>query len=297
MTLTGYLAPLGLEEQLLKELKDVVQQYGRLILAKGGPQKVYWAQNIWFDPQIIPFKSISDAAKKLRALQKLWSFYPYACTGKGKLISSQLPFFSPKPLIFPASLPTAPLGSWTLIDEQTLLAAPSCSSPFAQGEVHFQENKTPPSRAYLKLWEIFTKIGQIPKAKEVCLEIGASPGSWTWVLQQLQATVFASDRAPLDPAIASLPNVTFMKKDAFSFGPEDFPKLDWIFSDVVCYPEKLLAWIKKWPLSSMNFVCTLKFQGNDGYEIVQEFEKIPGSQIFHLFHNKHELVWVKLREK
>ncbi len=292
---TGYLAPEGLEEPLKDELSNVVAQHGRLILAEGPPQKTYWAQNIWFDLQTISFNSISDAAKKLRSLQKLWSFYPASFNGKARLITDQLPFFSPKPLPFASPLPKAPLGSWMLLDEKTILASPLCSSPFAQGEVLFQESKIPPSRAYLKLWETLLKIGRMPAPGDTCLEIGASPGSWTWALQQLGAKVFAADRAPLDPAVESLPNVSFLKKDAFKLTPSDFPKLDWIFSDVVCYPEKLLEWIRKWPFTEINFVCTIKFQGTDGYAILPEFEKIEGSRIFHLFHNKHELTWIKLR--
>ena len=291
---TGYLAPLGLEQHLEAELKDVRHTYGRLLIADGPPQNVHFVQNIWFEPKTLSFHSISDAAKKLCALQKLWSFYPYNNIRKGELITSNLPYFSPKPLVFPAHLPKAPLGSWTLLDEKTLIAAPHCSSPFAQGEVHFQECKIPPSRAYLKLWELFTRIEKLPKANDLCLEIGASPGSWTWVLQQLGTQVIAIDRADLAPAIAKLPKITFMKKDAFSLGPKDFPKLDWIFSDVVCYPEKLLSWIKTWLDTDVNFVCTLKFQGESGYEIIKEFEKIEKSHLIHLYHNKHELTWYKL---
>ena len=295
---TGYLVPLDLEDHLKSELKNIIHEYGRLIIAEGPPQSVYWAQNIWFNPQVISFHSISDAAKKLKELQKLWSFYPYNNIRKGALITEKLPYFSPKPLIFPSSPLKAPLGAWTLLDESTLLAAPSCSSSFAMGEVHFQESKIPPSRAYLKLWEALIRIGQMPKIGDSCLEVGASPGSWTWVLQQLGANVIAIDRAKLDPAISSLPNVTFLKKDAFSLGPKDFPKLDWIFSDVICYPEKLLTWIKQWldVNAKVNFVCTLKFQGEGGLEIIKEFEKIEGSHIVHLFHNKHELTWFKLKD-
>lgn len=297
MTVTGYLAPLDMEELLKKELKNILHQYDRLILAEGPPQKVYWVQNIWFDTQVIPFTSVSDAAKKLRELQKLWSLYPYQNIRRAGLITSSLPYFSPKPLVFPATMPTSPLGSWTLLDSETLLASAYCSSPFAQGEVHFQESKIPPSRAYLKLWEALTRIGKVPKPSETCLEVGASPGSWTWVLQELGAHVIAVDKAPLAPSIANLPNVTFLKKDAFSLGASDLPKLDWIFSDVICYPEKLLSWIKKWLESTpeVNFVCTIKFQGEIDYDIIREFEKIPGSTILHLFHNKHELTWMKIR--
>ena len=291
--ITGYLAPLGLEEPLEKELRNIVARYDRLFLAEGDPQPAYWAQNIWHDAQTIPFQSISEAAKKLRSLNGLWAHYPYMDIRRGELIASHLPFFSPKPLSFGTKAPNTPLGSWTLLDKNTLLASKHCSSPFAHGEIHFQETPIPPSRAYLKLWEILTRIDQMPKKGDQCLELGASPGSWTWVLQQLGTKVIAVDRAKLDPAISALPNVSFMKKDAFSIQPKDFPSLNWIFSDLICYPEKLLQWLAPWLETDVKLVCTLKFQGENDYEIVKEFEKIPNSQIFHLFHNKHELTWVR----
>ncbi|MBX9923339.1 MAG: SAM-dependent methyltransferase [Rhabdochlamydiaceae bacterium] len=296
---TGYLSPPDLQQQLKRELKNIICEYDRLIIAEGPPQTAHWAQNIWFDPQVISFTSISEAAKKLKEMQKLWSFYPYKNIRRGTLISEKLPYFSAKPIIFPSSIPKAPLGSWTLLDPNTLLASPLCSSSFAQGEVHFQESKVPPSRAYLKLWEALTRIGVIPKPDDVCLEVGASPGSWTWVLQQLGSKVIAVDRALLDPSVSSLPNVTCLKKDAFSLKPMDFPKLDWIFSDLICYPEKLLAWLNQWLEinAKINFVCTLKFQGEGDRDIIKEFEKIAGSHIVHLFHNKHELTWFKIAQE
>jgi 23S rRNA (cytidine2498-2'-O)-methyltransferase len=290
--MNGYLAPIGFEEELQNELNDLTAQYGRLMIADGPVQKAYWAQNIWYDPCIIPFQSVSDAAKKLRHLNGLWAFYPYRHVRRGELIASHLPNFKPKPLPFPAALPTAPLGSWTLIDSNTLLASKRCSSPFMHGEMHFQESKIPPGRAYLKLWEILTRLGRMPRPKEKCLEIGASPGSWTWVLQQTGAEIIAVDRAPLAPAIAELSNVAFLKKDAFSIKPKDFPGLDWVFSDVVCYPEKLFAWLHQWVEAKVNLVVTIKFQGPIDRALVLEFEK--KGELIHLFHNKHELTFFSL---
>ena len=152
----------------------------------------------------------------------------------------------------------------------------------------------PPSRAYLKLWEILTLIGKWPKAGERCLEIGASPGSWTWALAELGAEVVAVDRAPLDPSIACLPHITFLKKDAFTLQPD--ANVQWLFSDLICYPHKLLEWIHPWLELKINIVCTLKFQGEKDYQILTEFEKIEGSDIFRLFHNKHELTFVRLQK-
>lgn len=291
-SLTGYLAPEGLEESLKRELKGIISQHGRLFLAEGPVQSVHWVQNIWYDVKRISFTSISDAAKKLRAMHRLWAYYPHQFVRRGELISSQLPFFSPKPLLFPSPFPKTPLGSWTLLDENTLIAASSCSSFFAHGEVHFQETKIPPSRAYLKLWEIFTLLGKMPQKGEICLEAGASPGSWTWVLQQLGAEVIAVDRAELSPEIRDLPRVRFLKKDAFAIEPDDFEKVNWVFSDVICYPEKLLSWIEKWEKADVKMICTIKFQGTGDDSILKEFEK--KGTLFHLFHNKHEITWVNL---
>ena len=290
--LTAYLAPIDLEEALESELQHIVARYGRLFLAEGPLQKTYWAQNVWTDAKIIPFTSISHAVKQLRNLHGLWAHYPYSHIRRASLISAGLPHFSPKPLPFPGRLPPASLGSWTLLDENTLLASAQCTSPFANGEVHFQETKEPPSRAYLKLWEIFTKIGQMPSKGQKCLEAGASPGSWTWVLQKLGAEVIAVDKADLDPKILKLPKVQYWKKDAFSFSSKNLADVDWVFSDMICYPAKLLQWVSQW--NGVNLVCTIKFQGKEDYKIIPEFEKIEGSQIFHLYHNKHELTWVKL---
>lgn len=295
---TGYFADTAYKEQLIGELKDITGVYDRLIIAKGPPQKTYWAQNIWLAPLIIPFSSISDAAHKLKMRQKLWTFYPYQYVRRGNLILEKLAYFSPKPYDFPAILKKSPLGAYLLLDENTLLAASETTSFFPHGEVHFNESKIPPSRAYLKLWEVFTRLEKLPQKGEKCLEVGASPGSWTFVLQSLGLDVVAVDKAPLEKEIASLSNVTFLKKDAFSIKPADYPDLDWIFSDVVCYPEKLLKWIKEWLIFNphLQFVCTLKFQGEANYQVIEEFAKIPGSEIVHLYHNKHELTWYKVEQ-
>lgn len=289
----AYLAPEGFEEQLAGELPQA-ERFGRLFLTRSPENNPIWVQNVWYDPQIIEFSSISDAAKKLRELGSLWAFYPYQFARRGALIAEKLPYFSPKPLPFPGKLPTAPLGSWMLLNESTLLAAPRSSSPFPHGAPTFVSTPIPPSRAYLKLWEFFTLFGVMPKEGERCLEIGASPGSWTWVLSGLGARVTAVDRAPLSPEISALSTVTFLKQDAFSLKPDS--EVDWLFSDAACTPEKLLRWIGCWLRegSRANFVCTLKFQGKENYAILREFEKIPSSGILHLSHNKHELTWYRL---
>lgn len=293
----GYLAPVGLEKMLENDLQEIKERYGRLFFSSTPPNEVYWAQNIWYTPVKIKISSISNGAKALKDQQRNWALYPYLFHRKAHLIEKKLPFISKKPFTFPLVLPKLPMGSWTLIEEDTLLASAKCSSLFPNGELHFKESKVgPPSRAYLKLYEIFTLIQKKPKEKELCLELGSSPGSWTWVLSSLGAQVFCIDRAPLAPSIAQLNNVHFQKGDGFSLKPKDFPHLSWFFSDLICYPEKLYRFILDWLDSCDNFICTLKFQGLNDRNIIKDFTKIPGSQIFHLSNNKNELTWIRIIE-
>ncbi len=88
-------------------------------------------------------------------------------------------------------------------------------SPRPNGEWNFNEDKiNPPSRAYLKLWEFFTRFQIFPDKNDICLDLGACPGGWTWVLSGLAKQVIAYDKSPLDARVMALPNVVFHAEDA-----------------------------------------------------------------------------------
>jgi 23S rRNA (cytidine2498-2'-O)-methyltransferase len=272
--------------------------HGRLVIAAGPRQAAHWAQNTWLAPVRIPVRSVTDAARRLRAIQRNWTLYSFRLHRRARLIQAKLPHVSAKPLDFPAAAPAAPLGSWTLLDERTILASAECTSPFPNGEARFVEHRVgPPNRAYLKLWEALTLLGRRPGPGDVCLDAGASPGGWTWALSRLGARVVAVDRAPLDRAIARMPGVEERRGSAFSVRPDREGPFDWILSDVVCYPERLWAWVKAWLDSgkARSFVCTLKFQGDAHYGPIRDFASVPGSRLAHLWANKHELTWMLAR--
>lgn len=295
--MTGYLAPEGFSPELEEELGNAVRAvHERLVLAEGPPRPVAWTANVWHDPQVIEIASIGDAATKLRAIQRNWALYSGAHHRRAALIAERLPKVSAKPLEFGAPAPTAPLGSWTLVEPNMLIAAARCSSPFPNGEAIFVEDKTAPSRAYLKLWETFTLLGQRPAPGEFCLDLGASPGGWTWVLQKLGARVLAIDKAPLDPSVGRLRNVEERRESAFGLDPRAIGPVDWLFSDVICYPERLLNLVRTWMEKGevKRFVCTIKFQGATDFATMRAFAAIPGSRLMHLHANKHELTWVRL---
>lgn len=294
--LTGYLAPEGFLAELQRELGGAVcKSYGNLVLASGAASPVAWTANVWREPLQIPISSISDAAGKLRAIQRNWALYSFAHHRRAALIADKLPKVSAKPLVFGAPVPKAPLGSWTLIAPDCVLASKSCSSPFPNGEARFVEDRTAPSRAYLKLWELFTLLDERPQPGDFCVDLGSSPGGWTWVLQKLGARVLSVDKAPLDPRVANLPGIEFRRESAFALDRRAVGPVDWLFSDVVCYPKRLLALVQKWLAAdtARRFVCTLKFQGATDFEAMRQFAAIPGSRLLHLHHNKHELTWFR----
>jgi 23S rRNA (cytidine2498-2'-O)-methyltransferase len=296
-TRTAYLAAEGFVAELAHELGEVEFAHDRLLLAPGPPIPAAWAQNIWLDPVVIAVASIGDAARRLRAIQRNWAAYAPRHHRRAMLIQERLPSVSAKPLVFGQPVPTAPLGSWTLLDPNTVLAAPHCTSPFPNGEVRFVEDRTgPPSRAYLKLWEALMLVETRPGPGDVCLDLGSSPGGWSWALQQMGARVISVDKAPLDPAVARLPGIEHRRDSAFALDPASVGPVDWLFCDVVCYPARLLALVERWLASGTcrRFVCTVKFQGATDHDIAARFASIPGLTLRHLFHNKHELTWIRL---
>ena len=297
----AYLAAENFVDPVIAALGSrVVAVRDRLVLASEPCDEAgWWSANVWHGLESKHIDSIGDGAKWLRSMQRNWALYSTGSFRRASLIESKLPPLRSRPRPFPVEIPEAPMGGWTLWEKDQILASPRCSSPFANGELEFVEKKVgPPSRAYLKLWEALVVLGRHPKAGESCLDLGAAPGGWTWALQALGSHVLAVDKAPLDPALEALPNVSVLKESAFGLDPTAAGPVDWLFSDVICYPGRLLNLVTRWREAGMakHFVCTIKFQGESEHALAHEFAAIPGSRIVHLHNNKHELTWMNLGE-
>ena len=100
-------------------------------------------------------------------------------------------------------------------------------------------------------------------------------------------------RPPLDPAIAALPNVTEQTGSAFAVDPRH-NQADWLFSDVICYPRRMHTFNSRWLElgDCQRFVITIKLQGGTGLEAIRAFQAL-GGQVVHLWHNKHEVTFIK----
>lgn len=133
-------------------------------------------------------------------------------------------------------------------------------SPFPKGGIPIASDKAAPSRAFAKLVEAELRLGHSIRAGETCVDLGASPGSWTYVAVARGAKVIAVDRSPLREDLMHSRQVRFHEGDAFRFNPEK--PVDWLLCDVIAAPERsaelLLDWLRhRW---CRQFVVTIKLR-------------------------------------
>lgn len=260
--------------------------------------KPLWAQDWLKNCRAYPFTSKSEAVKILKSFKNLGVFLPSPANNKlssairaelRELEMKRIKYLVPSPFNFKYFV-------WTLYKDNELLICESPDSQFPLGWHEFNEDKnTPPNRAYLKLWEALS-LGHIRlKKTDVAIDLGSSPGGWSWALSEQVQKVYSVDRAELDPKISKIQSIIHSTGDAFGASPKDYADCTWFFSDIICTPEKLLGLVQKWQSESniKNFMCSIKFKGLCDFDILQEFNKIPDSRIIHLYQNKNEVTWIK----
>jgi 23S rRNA (cytidine2498-2'-O)-methyltransferase len=131
------------------------------------------------------------------------------------------------------------------------------------GECPVPEDRRPPARAYRKLLEVEARWARPIAAGETCADLGAAPGSWTWVALERGARVSAVDRAPLRADLMAHPALAFVKGDAFRWLPEE--PVDWLLCDVIAEPARSVGLLARWLEAGAcrRFVVTVKFKGED----------------------------------
>lgn len=289
-----YVCHSDFKAELVRELGTVEKDFGKYLISPTKLETSIWAQDILYDVKQIEFDSISQAAKSLKEIYSHWVGDSLSHHRRASLIQEKLNYFKHPTLDFLGKFPKQKFGLWIMVDENTIYASANTRSPIPFGIINFNEDKKiPPSRAYLKLWETFTVFKVVPHKNDRVIDLGSCPGGWSWVLSQIAKEVVSVDKAPLDDKIAKIKNIHFLKKDAFKLDPAEVGKIDWVFSDIICEPNKLYELVQVWKNFGVeNFVCTIKFRGETDFNALERFRAIPGSKLHHLYNNKHEITWI-----
>lgn len=253
----------------------------------------------WYDINIQKFTSVDEAAGILKKssdglslcnLETGWFKKADSIKHATQSLKSIPAIKFKQPLVLPVQSLI-----WGLLDTQTLFVSqPTIGQP-PLGQYEFVESKTePPSRAYLKLWNLLSVMDLKISTEDKILELGASPGGWSWVLAPTCGKLTCIDRSPLEPNLMKNSKITFLKGDAFSLSMTLAEQHDWIFSDLICEPQKLLESIVLWKKTNpkLGIVATIKFKGPTDFGILKEFKKIKGANLIHLYQNKHEVMLI-----
>ncbi len=145
-------------------------------------------------------------------------------------------------------LGSIPLAQVCLIDPERALAGVTYSNAAISlapgGRTRVRVTGAFPSRAARKLEEALAWLGVEPGPGERCVDLGAAPGGWTYVLAERRARVTAVDPAALRPEVLAKKGVRHVRENAFTYAPDQ--EVDWLFCDMAWRPLEAAALLAKW---------------------------------------------------
>lgn len=155
-------------------------------------------------------------------------------------------------------------------------------SPFPGGRVAVSRDLRPPSRAYEKLLEAEMRFGVKIERGDTVVDLGASPGGWSYVGAERGARVTAVDRSPLRSDL--MERIEFIKGDGFKFLPDR--AVDWLLCDMIAFPDRSISLLEEWVRRALcrRFVVTIKFRGKEDYD------RLDGLKSFLARHTKRSLL-------
>lgn len=138
------------------------------------------------------------------------------------------------------------------------------------GYVSIEDDKRPPSRAFKKLQEAIKVFGLSMKPGDTAVDLGASPGGWTYVLHSYGLAVTALDRSPLDPSLMNHRSITWLRGNALTWKPAQ--PVTWLVCDVITTPKNTLSILTSWLGDSWckHFCVTVKCQGDPEFDTIHE---------------------------
>jgi 23S rRNA (cytidine2498-2'-O)-methyltransferase len=126
----------------------------------------------------------------------------------------------------------------------------STSAPWPLGIPRLKFPREAPSRSTLKLEEAFLVLLSASERERwlkpgmTAVDLGASPGGWTWQLVHRSIRTTAIDNGPMDRALMQSGIVTHLREDGFRYRPRK--AADWLVCDMVEQPKRIAALITGW---------------------------------------------------
>jgi 23S rRNA (cytidine2498-2'-O)-methyltransferase len=186
----------------------------------------------------------------------------------------------------------------------------SAAMPMGIPRLHMP--RSAPSRSTLKLEEAF-KIMLSEHEREKYLrngmsavDLGASPGGWTWQLVQRGLRVIAIDNGKMDQALMDSGLVEHVRADGFVYTP---PKpVDWLLCDMVERPLHIARLMARWLVDGhcRHAVFNLKLPMKQRYAMVMDCRELIASELARaglngeirmkqLYHDREEITCIVLR--
>ncbi len=125
-----------------------------------------------------------------------------------------------------------------------LVRSSDCATFAPGGRARMHVAGERPSRAARKVEEALNWLGTGPGPEELCVDLGAAPGGWSWRLLLRGARVIAVDPARLSPQLLAERRLRHAQQSAFDFTPDE--PVDWLFCDMAWRPLEAAQLLAKW---------------------------------------------------
>jgi 23S rRNA (cytidine2498-2'-O)-methyltransferase len=186
------------------------------------------------------------------------------------------------------------------------------SCPWVMGIPRLKFPHGAPSRSTLKLEEafhVFLSSGdqsRFFRQEMAAVDLGASPGGWTWQFVSRGIRVIAVDNGRMDGQLLGSGLVTHVRGDGFTYAPKR--PVDWMVCDIVEQPSRIAKLAAQWLARGWcrYSIFNLKLPMKKRYEEVIRCREIVESdlkshgvrhtlKLKHLYHDREEVTAMLVR--
>ena len=163
------------------------------------------------------------------------------------------------------------------------------------GRARMRVSNDAPSRAAMKLEEAIDWLGVGPGRGETCVDLGAAPGGWTYVVMERGAKVIAIDPGSMSPELMSRKGLQHIRGSAFDYEPDE--PVDWLLCDMVWRPLEVASLLARWGRRrhSRLMIANIKLPMRGKVEFLERIRVIladggwQGVRMRQLYHDREEI--------